>query len=71
MSQSVDRVALRRGIREYVETNGRVYESELVNEVVSDQNVPGGAVEDELDDLEQHGFVYLVETETGTRVKLP
>ena len=70
MSATVDRTALRRAIREYIDANDAPTYSEIVNAVPAETDADPTAVGREIDDLEAHGFVYLVPTDDGEEVKL-
>ena len=71
MSATVDRRALRRAIREYIESHDAPTYSEIVNAVPGETDADPTAVGRELDDLEAHGFVYLVSTDDGEEVRVP
>ena len=70
MSATVDRTALRRTIREYIEANDAPTWSEIVNAVPADTNAKPTTVGRELDELEAHGFIYCVPTDDGEEVRL-
>ena len=70
MSATVDRTTLRRAIRQYIESHDAPTWSEIVNAVPDETDADPTAVGRELDDLEAHGFVYLVSTDDGEVVKL-
>ena len=70
MSATVDRTALRRAIREYIEANDAPTWSEIVTAVAEETDADPTAVGRELDDLEGHGFVYCVPTDDGEEVRL-
>ena len=70
MSATVDRTALRKAIREYIESHDAPTYSEIVNAVPGETDADPTAVGRELDDLEAHGFVYLVSTDDGEEVRL-
>jgi len=69
-TQTVDRTDLRKAIRNTVRDHPDLLpRAEVVTLVQEDTGVPESKIHDEIDALEQHGFVYLVgETEV---VKLP
>ena len=70
MSATVDRTALRKAIREYIESHDAPTWSEIVNTVPGETDADPTAVGRELDDLEAHGFVYCVPTDDGEEVRL-
>ena len=70
MSATVDRTALRKAIRQYIESHDAPTYSEIVNAVPGETGVEPTAVGRELDDLEAHGFIYCVPTDDGEEVKL-
>ena len=70
MSATVDRTALRRAIREYIEANDPATYAGVVAIVAGNNNVDPKAVENELGALESRGFVYLVPTDDGEEVRL-
>lgn len=69
-TQTVDRTELRKAIRNTVRDHPDLLpRAEVVTLVQDATGVPEGTIHDEIDALEQHGFVYLVgDTEV---VKLP
>lgn len=67
MSSTIDRVELRRAIKSTVEQMDSPDRDVVANEIAADRGVPAAAVSDEIDDMERHGFVYLVNGE----VRLP
>jgi len=69
-TNTVDRTELRKAIRDTVrDAPEKLPRAEVVTLVQEDTGVPETKIHDEIDALEQHGFVYLVgETEV---VKLP
>lgn len=74
MSESVDRVAIRRSVRETVQESAADYAERetLINEVAAATDHPTETVRRELKELERNGFVYLVGGDDGpTEVKLP
>jgi predicted ArsR family transcriptional regulator len=74
MSESSDavseRVAVRRTVREVV-TGDPVDKGETISEVAGRLETSEGIVRDELDELERHGFVYLVGNGDSAEVRLP
>jgi len=74
MSESSDavseRVAVRRTVREVV-TGDPVDKAETISEVAGRLETPEGIVREELNELERHGFVYLVGDGDDAEVKLP
>lgn len=67
MSQTVDRRALRRAIRRYIEGTDRALWSDITEAVAADCGVAATDVGRELDALERAGFIYCV----GEEVKRP
>jgi len=69
-TDAVDRTELRKAIRNTVRDHPDLLpRAEVVTLVQDATGVPEGTIHDEIDALEQHGFVYLVgDTEV---VKLP
>jgi len=69
-TDTIDRTELRKAIRNTVRDHPDLLpRAEVVTLVQEDTGVPEGTIHDEIDALEQHGFVYLVgDTEV---VKLP
>ena len=70
MSATVDRTALRRAIRAYIDATGAPTYSEIVTAVAEETDADPTDVGRELDALERAGFVYLVSTDDGEEVKL-
>ena len=70
MSATVDRRALRRAIRQYIDATDAPTYSEIVNAVPGETDADPTDVGRELDALERVGFVYLVSTDDGEEVKL-
>ena len=71
MSATVDRRALRRAIREYIDATDAPTYSEIVTTVAEETDADPTDVGRELDALERAGFVYLVSTDDGEEVRLP
>ena len=71
MSATVDRRALRRAIREYIEANDAPTWSAVVTAVADEAGTEATIVGRELDQLEAHGFIYCVPTDDGEEVRLP
>lgn len=67
MSESLDRGEIRRTIKTVAETLHSAGRETVVARVAADEDVPPDAVEEEIDRMEKHGFVYLVDDE----VRLP
>ena len=70
MSATVDRRALRRAIREYIETHDAPTYSEIAAAVAEETEADPTDVGRELDALERVGFVYCVPTDDGEEVRL-
>jgi len=74
MSESSDavseRVAARRTVRAVV-TGGPIQKGQTISEVASRLETSEETVRDELDELERHGFVYLVGDGDSAEVRLP
>jgi len=74
MSESSDavseRVAVRRTVREVV-TGDPIDKAETISDVASRLETSEETVRDELDELERHGFVYLVGDGDSAEVRLP
>lgn len=71
MSESIDRVDVRRGIREYIRDQDAAMKTLLLNEVAAELDVPHGAVVKEFEALEREGFLYCVPQEDATEVRVP
>jgi hypothetical protein len=70
-SQAVDRTELRRSVRRTIkQADDAPHRSDVVGIVAAGMGVAETVVNDELDALEQHGFVYLV-GDGDPEVKLP
>jgi DNA-binding IclR family transcriptional regulator len=67
---TVDRPAIRRAVRDVV-AGSPVDKRETISEVASRLEAREGAVREELNELERHGFVYLVGDGDDAEVKLP
>ena len=70
MSTTVNRRALRRAIREYIDATDAPTYSEIAAAVAEETEADPTDVGRELDALERVGFVYLVPTDDGEEVKL-
>lgn len=71
-SESVDKKTLRQSIRRYINGRQTAYRDDLVRTVANRQNVPADSVRSQVDALEKHGFVYMVDRDSdGTEVKIP
>jgi len=74
MSESSDavseRVAVRRTVREIV-TGQPIDKAETISEVASRLETSEEIVREELNELERHGFVYLVGDGDSAEVRLP
>ena len=68
--ETVDRRALRKAIREYIELNAAPTWSEIATAVAEATDTDPTAVGRELDALERVGFIYCVPTDDGEEVKL-
>jgi len=66
----VDRPAIRRAVRAVV-AGEPVDKREAISEVASRLEAPEAIVREELNELERHGFVYLVGDGDDAEVKLP
>jgi len=63
---------IRRRISDLVELHDTATVDEIVTGVSRDLGVADAAVVDELDQMERHGFAYLISTTSGdTEVRLP
>jgi len=73
MSESVDVVAIRRAVKDYVESqDDETAEKErLINEVAAETDHPTEVVRYELKEIEREGFCYMVDSDGETTVKLP
>jgi hypothetical protein len=58
MSESVNRAGIRRSVRRAIQTGDGVTRSEVVDTVARRRSVPESDVRDELEALEEHGFIY-------------
>ena len=70
MSATVDRRALRRAIRQYIDATDAPTYSEIAAAVSGETEADPTDVGRELDALERVGFVYCVPTDDGEEVKL-
>ena len=70
MSATVDRRALRRAIRQYIDATDAPTYSEIAAAVAEETDADPTDVGRELDALERVGFVYCVPTDDGEEVKL-
>jgi predicted ArsR family transcriptional regulator len=74
MSESSDavseRVAVRRTVREVV-SGDPTDKGQTISEVASRLETSEETVREELNELERHGFVYLVGNGAGAEVRLP
>jgi len=61
------RIQIRRAVKEFVSSTEKPDRSEVVESISDDTEIDEATIDDEIDALEKHGFVYLV---NGT-VKLP
>lgn len=64
-ADSVSPLALRRAIREYVETHDDPRWTTTVNEVAAERDVSATAVGEQLSNLHAEGFVYAVAAPDG------
>jgi len=68
--QSIDRTVIRATVRDVVE--GSPVDRREVIETVADRTDHGeDIVDDEIDELERHGFVYLVGDGDSAEVRMP
>lgn len=63
MSETNQPVDVRKSIVGYVEASDTASRMDVISAVSSRLDVPSGRVDSELDRLESHGFVYLVNGE--------
>ena len=70
MSATVDRRALRRAIREFIDATDAPTYSEIAAAVAEETDADPTDVGRELDALERVGFVFLVSADDGEEVKL-
>ena len=70
MSATVDRTALRKAIRQFIEANEAATYSEIAAAVAEETDADPTAVGRELDALERAGFVYLGSTDDGEEVRV-
>jgi len=74
MSETTDtvseRVAIRRTVREVV-TGDPIQKGQTISDVASRLDSREGIVREELNELEQHGFIYLVGDDDSAEVRLP
>ena len=61
------RIQIRRAVKEFVSSTEKPDRSDVVESISDDTEIDEETIDDEIDALEKHGFVYLV---NGT-VKLP
>jgi hypothetical protein len=66
-----DGSVLRLEIKECIQRHDSVTVAEIVTEVGRDNGCPEALVVEQLDEMEQHGFVYLIGEGSSAEVKLP
>jgi len=67
---NADSLTVGKAITDYVERNPADGYETIVSAVADELNVSKGSVIDEVEKLEQEGFVYLIEVEETTEVKV-
>jgi len=67
---SVDGLTVRKAVHDYVQANPRADYDTVVESVCDTLNATEKRVCDEIEKMEQNGFLYLIESDTETVVKV-
>jgi DNA-binding MarR family transcriptional regulator len=66
-----DALTIRKAVNDYIQNNPQSTYASVVESVADELSVVQNRVRDELDRMEKNGFIYCVDSDDGTVVKVP